>query len=106
LIPVLAALFRWAVAERMGTIILSALVAHTSWHWLVERAERLRQFELHWPSWTAAQWATLLSWLLAIVSVAGVVWLVFTLLAGQAIRLPVRFSRLGTSETSAPPKHP
>src|ERR1051325_11514376 len=34
LIPLLEGLFRYAVAERMGTIILSALVAHTGWHWM------------------------------------------------------------------------
>jgi hypothetical protein len=44
LIPVLEALFRFVVAERMGTIILSALVAHTAWHWMLDRADRLRQF--------------------------------------------------------------
>ena len=32
LIPCLEALFRYAVKGRMGTIILSALVAHTGWH--------------------------------------------------------------------------
>src|SRR5208283_3411662 len=37
LIPALDLLFRYAVAERMGTIILSALVAHTAWHWMTER---------------------------------------------------------------------
>src|SRR5206468_10741709 len=34
-IPLLEALFRFAVAERMGTIIVSALVAHTGWHWMI-----------------------------------------------------------------------
>src|SRR6202163_1600651 len=38
LIPALEALFRYVVAERIGTIILSALVTHTAWHWMVERA--------------------------------------------------------------------
>src|SRR4029079_15347659 len=45
LVPLLDALFRFVVAERMGTIILSALVAHTGWHWMIERADRLRQFK-------------------------------------------------------------
>ena len=44
LIPLLEALFRFAVAERMGTIILSALVAHTGWHWMLERGDKLSQF--------------------------------------------------------------
>ena len=36
--------FRFVVDERMGTIILSALVAHTGWHWMIERFDHLRQF--------------------------------------------------------------
>src|SRR5436190_12461654 len=48
LVPALQLLFRFAVAERVGTIILSALVAHTAWHWTAERWQRLRQFD--WPS--------------------------------------------------------
>jgi hypothetical protein len=44
LVPLLALLFRYVVAERMGTIILSALVAHTGWHWMLERVEVLRKF--------------------------------------------------------------
>lgn len=48
LIPVLDLAFRFMVAERMGTIIISALVAHTAWHWIGERADRLRQFRFEW----------------------------------------------------------
>ena len=54
LIPLLDVLFRFVVAERMGTIILSALVAHTGWHWMIDRADRLRQFRFEWPALTAA----------------------------------------------------
>src|SRR4030095_1520672 len=48
LIPALLFLFRFVVAERIGTIILSALVAHTGWDWMIERWERLRQFRFQW----------------------------------------------------------
>ena len=44
LLPSLALLFRYVVAERIGTIILSALVAHTGWHWMLERWDVLRKF--------------------------------------------------------------
>jgi len=52
LVPILEVLFRFVVAERVGTIILSALVAHTGWHWMIERWERLRQFG--WPAFSSA----------------------------------------------------
>jgi hypothetical protein len=77
LVPALQALFRFVVverAERMGTIILSALVAHTAWHWTAERWERLRQFE--WPALNVFALGTAVRWLMALVLLAGVVWLI------------------------------
>ena len=44
LVPALDLLFQYVVAERVGTIILSAFIAHTGWHWLIERAGSLRLF--------------------------------------------------------------
>jgi len=32
------------VPERVAVIVVSAFVAHTGWHWMLERGERLRQF--------------------------------------------------------------
>src|SRR2546422_4494083 len=75
LIPALEVLFRFAVAERMGTIILSAIVAHTGWHWMIERGERLAQFQFQWPALNAAILASLLRWLMVLVVLAGLVWL-------------------------------
>jgi hypothetical protein len=73
-IPILAALFRFVVAERIGTIILSALVAHTGWHWMLERGERLRQFG--WPALDAALFASAMRWLMVVLVLAGGIWLV------------------------------
>src|SRR6185436_15422328 len=42
LVPALDLLFRFVVAERMGTIILSVIVVHTAWHWMIERFDVLR----------------------------------------------------------------
>lgn len=44
-IPVLNFLFQRVVAERVGTIILSAFVAHTAWHWSTERWSVLRLYQ-------------------------------------------------------------
>ncbi len=74
LVPALEVLFRFVVAERIGTIILSALVAHTGWHWMTERAGQLSQFR--WPAFNATSLATAMRWLMLIVIVAGLVWLV------------------------------
>jgi hypothetical protein len=73
-VPALRILFRFVVNERTGTIVLSALVAHTAWHWTAERWSRLRQFE--WPALTAQGLAAGLRWLMAAVAVAALFWLI------------------------------
>lgn len=77
LVPALEVLFRFVVAERMGTIILSALIAHTGWHWMTDRFGVLRQFP--WPAVTAAGLVTGVRWLTVVVVVAAITWLVVVL---------------------------
>jgi len=74
LVPALDLLFR-RVPERTGTIVLSALVAHTGWHWMVERWDRLRQFRFPWPALDAALLASATRWLMVLVVAVGLVWL-------------------------------
>ncbi len=74
LVPALQLMFRYVVAERMGTIILSAIVAHTAWHWMIGRAGELARFES--PAMTAAGLAGTVRWLMGLVIIAGLVWLV------------------------------
>jgi len=76
LVPALHFFFRLAGAERPLTIILSALGAHSGWHWMLERWDRLRQFPFRWPVLHAALLASALRWLLLLVIAAGLVWLV------------------------------
>ncbi len=73
LVPALGLLFRYVVPERVGIIILSALVAHTAWHWMLERGEQLTKFPL--PTIDAALLAGALRALMAALILAGVVWL-------------------------------
>ena len=72
--PLLGLLFRYVVAERMGTIILSALVAHTGWHWMIERADLLRRFHFEWPDLAGA-----MRWVVLILILAGLDWIVLRL---------------------------
>ncbi|MEZ5393306.1 MAG: HupE/UreJ family protein [Bryobacterales bacterium] len=57
LAPLLDVLFRFVVEEKTGVIVASAFIAHTSWHWLVERWEILQLYEIDpgW-AWRAAAW--------------------------------------------------
>jgi len=86
LIPVLDLLFRLAVAERMGTIILSALIAHTAWHWMLERGARLSQFQFQWPSVNAAVLAAILWWMMLLAVASGLVWMVMAVLSHRRRR--------------------
>ncbi len=69
LVPALGLLFRHALPERLGIIILSALVAHTGWHWMVERGEQLMQFPF--PSLDAAFLAGAMRGLMAVLILAA-----------------------------------
>ena len=73
IVPALELFFRYGIAERMGTIFLSALVAHSAWHWMVERGGALSQFG--WPVMDAAFFAGVLQLLMFAVLFAAFVWL-------------------------------
>ncbi|HEY9229236.1 MAG TPA: HupE/UreJ family protein, partial [Gemmatimonadaceae bacterium] len=73
-IPALVLLFKHVVAERMGTIILSAFVAHTAWHWMLERGSALREYRFQWPSFDAAFAAAGMRALLLLLIVVGAAW--------------------------------
>jgi hypothetical protein len=88
-IPVLEALFRRTAAERVATILLSALVAHTAWHWLGTRAGELRQYRFTWPAFDLALLASALRWLTLALILAGAVWLLFGLYTRLARPMPL-----------------
>ena len=74
LVPALNMLFKYVVAERMGTIILSALVAHTSWHWMTERWGVLSQFPITWAAFSRAMFTGAMGWMLLAMLLGGMVW--------------------------------
>ena len=77
LIPSLDLLFRFGVAERIGTVVLSAIVAHTAWHWMLERGSQLVRYRFEWPAFDAAFFALFLQWMMIAVALAGLAWLIF-----------------------------
>jgi hypothetical protein len=80
-VPALDALFRRGVPERVGTIVVSALVAHTVWHWMTERGSRLAQYPFAWPVFDLAFLDLLLRWAMLAVGLAGITWLIFSVFA-------------------------
>jgi len=63
-VPALALLFRGAMAGRMGIIVVSALVAHTAWHWMLDRADVL--WRTPWPPITVPGLMVLAQWIIAV----------------------------------------
>ena len=74
LIPALSLLFRYALQERLGVIIASALVVHTAWHWMIDRGAALLQYDLSLSD--PATLARLLRVLMVVVAIVGGVWIV------------------------------
>ncbi|SVC72726.1 uncharacterized protein METZ01_LOCUS325580, partial [marine metagenome] len=81
LIPSLHLLFRFAIAERVGTILFSALVAHTGWHWMSERAAQLSLFdiEIGLPVFNLALLASAMRWTMLLLIIVGLLWLMYSL---------------------------
>ena len=90
-VPVLTLLFRHLVAERAGVIVVSALVAHTAWHWMTTRWSTLTQYRVTWPTFDTL--------LLANTMRAAAVLLVLG--AAAWVLLGVRRKRLHASQAAA-----
>ncbi|MEO8897030.1 MAG: HupE/UreJ family protein, partial [Rhizomicrobium sp.] len=73
-VPALNLMFRYVVAQRLGIVILSALVAHQAWHWMEDRFDALSQFP--WPTITPEGIMSSLRWLTVAVVIGLGVWLV------------------------------
>lgn len=82
MIPALDLLFARVVTERMGTIILSAIVAHTAWHWMIDRYDVLSRFHIRYdlPTLTDASLANAMRWMMLLVAAGGLFWLWYAVL--------------------------
>jgi hypothetical protein len=80
MLPVLALLLRRVLVGRVGMIILSAIVAHVAWHWMIERGDVL--WKVEWPQLDGAALAVLARW------IAGL------LLAAAGVRFFARRARI------------
>ena len=69
MLPALAMVRRFVLPGRVGMIILSAIVADTGWHWMIDRADVL--WKTPWPRPGAAGLAILAFWIAGILLAAG-----------------------------------
>jgi hypothetical protein len=75
LIPPMNFVFRHARSERVGTMVFSAIVAHTAWHWMTDRWHALGQFTFQWPAVDAGFAVGVADWLLLGTIAAAMFWL-------------------------------
>lgn len=75
-VPVLSRLFR-RVPERIGIVLLSAIVAHSAWHWMTERASALREYRFQWPALDAITLAAAMRGLMLVLIVGGIGWVMY-----------------------------
>jgi len=80
-LPAAAVLFRNAAVRRFGVAILSAFLAHTAWHWALERAQALRFVD--WSDAYADSRAGLIALAALPILLGGAAWLAARRLALQ-----------------------
>jgi hypothetical protein len=88
MLPLLSLLLRSVLVGRIGIVVLSAVVAHVGWHWMVERGDVL--WKVDWPRPDQADLAMLARWVAAL------------LLLGAAGRFIARRTRVGNVGPEAP----
>ena len=74
-VPILNFIFKHWLSERMGIILFSAVLAHSGWHWMSDRAAQLFAYHFQWPALDALFLAALIRWSMLLIVVASVVWL-------------------------------
>ncbi len=85
-VPVLDFLFRRWLPEVAGTIVLSAFLAHTGWHWMLERGSGLLQYNFRAPVMNLAFFVVLLRWVMLALIVVGTAWILKGVFAAFARR--------------------
>ncbi|HDZ08249.1 HupE/UreJ family protein [Pseudohongiella sp.] len=81
MVPFIHLLFKYALPERIGVILLSAIVAHWAWHWMAERFVGFMAYDLSLPTLDRYFFAGLLQWGALLALSAGVLWLMQELFA-------------------------
>lgn len=95
-IPFLNLLFKYFVEERIGCILLSALLAHSAWHWMLDRGGQLSQFQYQMPVLDATFFASLMRWGMLMIVVVATLWAMYELF--RKLSLIESFSSYGVGQ--------
>jgi len=83
-IPLLNLLFEKVVAERVGAILLSALVAHTAWHWMADRGVHLAEYQYQMPAFDVILLTAAMRWSMLLLIAMGAMWLMYEIFGRYA----------------------
>jgi hypothetical protein len=76
-VPLLNLALKSPRAERIGTIILSAILAHSGWHWMSDRAAEFTSYDLSLPARDLAFAAASMRWLLVLAVIGAIAWFTY-----------------------------
>jgi hypothetical protein len=74
-VPFVHLLFKYALPEKAGVILLSAIVGHWAWHWMQERWMNLSAYDLSLPAFGSQFTIGLMQWIALLGLSAAVLWL-------------------------------
>ena len=77
IIPVLNLLFKYFVREYIGCILLSALLAHSAWHWMLERGTTLSLYQFQLPVMDSQFWAAVMRWGMMFIIIIAALWAMY-----------------------------
>jgi hypothetical protein len=80
-VPVIHLVFKHMLPERMGVIVLSAIVAHWAWHWMEDRFAGFMAYQINMPAMDRYFFAGLFQWIALLALSAAVLWLLQGLFA-------------------------
>lgn len=101
-IPVINLLFRYLVEERVGTILLSALLAHSAWHWMIERGVTLNLYQIQMPVFDSLFWAAAMRWGMMFIVIIVALWGMYELFRKFALIEPLPV--FGKQDSAEPEK--
>jgi hypothetical protein len=73
-VPLVSLAFKHVVMERLGIVILSAFVAHTAWHWMVDRGATLEEYQFSWPTLDLAFAVSAMRAAIVLLIIGGAAW--------------------------------
>jgi hypothetical protein len=73
-LPAILLAVRSGVPERVGILVVSAIIAHSAWHWMADRWTALRAFPWAWPAFDVALAAMAAQLALLVAIAVGVAW--------------------------------